>query len=166
MASRDEVIVGGRQLDDLLKRLAPKLERNIMRGALRAGTVPIREDVKRRAPVDSGALRNSVRTTSRARKGQVSASVKVGNREAWYAHLIEFGTRPHVIKAKPGRAMQFGGRITAQVNHPGITGKPFIRPAADATTPEAIREVTKYIRKRLTKEGINTPDNAPRDPAE
>lgn len=166
MASRDEVIVGGRQLSDDLQKLAPKIERNIMRGALRAGTVPIREEVKRRAPVDSGALRNSIRTTSRARRGQVSASVKIGNREAWYAHLVEFGTRPHVIKSKPGRAMQFGGRITAQVNHPGITGRPFIRASADAKTPEAVQDVTKYIRKRLTKEGINTPDNAPRDPEE
>lgn len=166
MASRDEVIVGGKELDRILQTLSPKIERNIMRGALRAGAVPLRDDVKRRAPVDSGQLRESVRITSRARKGQVSASVKVGNFVAWYAHLVEFGTRPHVIKAKAGRAMRVVGIVTREVNHPGITGKPFIRPAADATTPEAIREVTKYIRKRLTKEGINTPDNAPRDPEE
>ena len=137
-----------------------------MRGAVRAGTVPIRDEVKQRAPVDSGALRNSIRITSRARGGRVSASVKVGNREAWYAHLVEFGTRPHVIKSQPGRAMRFGGTTTAQVNHPGIIGRPFIRPGADASIPQGLREVTKYIRKRLTKEGINTPDNAPRDPEE
>lgn len=166
MASRDEVIAGGRELDRLLQTLPVKVERNILRGALRSGAVPLRDDVKRRAPIDSGQLRESVRITSRARKGQVSASVKVGNFVAWYAHLVEFGTRPHVIKARLGGALGIGGKAVRQVTHPGIQGKPFIRPAADATTPEAIREVTKYIRKRLTKEGLDAPDNAPRDPEE
>lgn len=166
MSARNEVIVGGRELSDELQQFSVKLEKNIMRGALRAGAVAIRDEVRARAPVASGDLRKSIRTTSRVKKGQVSASVKVGNAVAWYAHLVEFGTRPHVIRSKPGRAMRFGGTVTAQVNHPGIAARPFIRPAADQATPKAITEVTKYIRQRITKERLNAPDSAPRDPAE
>lgn len=166
MASNDQVIQGGRQLDQLLQTLPVKVEKNILRGALRAGAAVIRDEVQQRAPIDSGALRKSVRISSRSNKGRVSASVKVGNQEAWYAHLVEFGTRPHVIKAKPGRAMRFGGVTTAQVNHPGIAPRPFIRPAVDASTAHALVEIPKYLRKRLTNQGINTPDTAPRDPAE
>lgn len=162
----DQVIVGGRELDALLQTLSPKIEKNIMRGALRAGAVEIRDEIKQRAPVASGDLKKSIRVTSRTQKGRVSASAKVGDAKAWYAHLVEFGTRPHIIKAKPGRAMRFAGTTTAQVSHPGIAGRPFIRPAADEATPRALQEVTKYIRRRLTNQGINTPDTAPRDPAE
>lgn len=166
MSTNDQVIGGGRELDRLLQTLPVKVEKNILRGALRAGAVVIRDEVKQRAPVASGDLKKSIRVTSRTKRGQVSASVKIGSFSAWYAHLVEFGTRPHVIKAKPGRAMRFGGVTTAQVNHPGIAAKPFIRPAADASTAHALVEIPKYLRKRLTNEGINTPDTAPRDPAE
>lgn len=166
MSPRDQVIVGGRELADELAKFSVKLEKNIMRGALRAGAVEIRDEVRQRAPVASGDLKKSVRVTSRVQKGRVSASVKVGNTKAWYAHFVEFGTRPHVIKAKPGRAMRFGGTTTAQVSHPGIVGRPFIRPGADEATPRALVEVTKYIRARMTKERLNQPDSAPRDPAE
>lgn len=167
MASRDESIVGGRELDRLLQTLPVKAERNILRGALRAGAVVVRDEIRQRAPVDSGALRDSIRVTSRVRKGTVSASAKVGNRDAWYAHLVEFGTRPHVIlPRRQGGSMQFGGVRTRLVNHPGTQGRPFVRPAGDAATPKALAEVTKYVRKRLTRAGLNAPDPAPRDPEE
>lgn len=167
MAATDSEIVGGRELDRLLQTLPVKMERNIMRGALRSGAVIIRDEIKRRAPVDSGALRDSIRVTTRAKKGTVSASAKVGNRVAWYAHLVEFGTRPHVIvPRRQGGAMQFGGVETRLVQHPGIQGRPFVRPAGDSATPSALAEVTKYVRRRLNKQGLNAPDPAPRDPEE
>lgn len=165
--ARDEAIAGGRELDRLLQTLPVKMERNIMRGALRAGAVVIRDEIKQRAPIDSGALRDSVRVTTRYRKGTVSASAKVGDSRAWYAHLVEFGTRPHVILPKrQGGAMQFGGVQTRLVDHPGIQGRPFVRPAGDAATPRALAEVTKYVRRRLTRQGLDAPEPLPVDPEE
>lgn len=166
MATRDEVIQGGRQLDDLLKTLPVKLQRNVSRAALRAGAVVLREEIRRNAPVDSGDLRRSVRVTSRARGDNVSASAKVGNRVAWYAHLVEFGTRPHVIKAPPGKGLNVAGQPRKEVNHPGIVGKPFIRPALDTKFPEVVRAVAAKYRERLTNQGLNTPAPTPVDPAE
>ena len=164
MAARDESISGGRELDRLLQTLPANMERNIMRGALRRGATVIRDEVKQRAPVDSGALRDSVRVTTRYRKGTVSASVKVGSSNVWYAHLVEFGTRPHkILPKRQGGAMQFGGVQTRMVEHPGTQGRPFVRPAGDAATPSALQEVTKDVRRRLTRQGLNAPEPAPRD---
>lgn len=166
MSARDEVLVGGRQLDDILSTFAPKLHKNIMRGGLRAGCVPIKAEVEQRIPEDTGQLRASTRITTRFKNGTVSASVKVGNFVAWYAHLVEFGTNPHVIKPKREGSLSFGGRTVEQVNHPGTTGRPFMRPAAEAAFQESVKAVETYVRKRITKQGINVPAPIPADPEE
>lgn len=157
MSARDEVIVGGRQLDETLATLPGKLQKNIQRTALRAGAAVYLREVQARIPVDSGQLRASARVTSRAQGPTVSASVKVGNFVAWYAHMVEFGTRPHMIRAKPGSALRFGGVTRQQVNHPGTRARPFMRPAADAGFSAAIQAYTKKLRERMTRAGLNTP---------
>jgi HK97 gp10 family phage protein len=165
VSARDEVLSGGRALDDLLQTLPTKMEKNIMRSALRAGAAVMLEEVKSRIPVASGALRDSARITTRGRKGQVSASVKVGNFQAWYAHLVEFGTRPHTIRPKEqGGALQFGGTLTRSVEHPGTRGQPFMRPAADAGFTASTAAVQVKVRERLTKQGLNVPAPLPMDP--
>lgn len=164
MSSRDEVIVGGRQLDDLLKTLPMKLQRNVSRAALRAGAAVMLQEVRSRIPVASGDLQRSARITTRARGGNISASVKVGNAIAWYAHLVEFGTRQHRITAKPGSAMRFAGVTVQSVLHPGTRARPFMRPAAEAGFAPAIRAVGNKFRERLTNAGLNAPAPIPMDP--
>jgi HK97 gp10 family phage protein len=167
MATRDQNINGGADLDRLLQTLPTKLERNIMRAALRAGAAEILPEVQNRIPTDSGQLRASARITTRYRKGEVSASVKVGNFVAWYAHLVEFGTRPHrIVPKNPGGVLRFGGLEVRSVDHPGIRPQPFMRPAADASLERAIARVTAKIRERLTNAGIDTPAPTPSDPEE
>ena len=135
-----------------------------MRAALRRGAVVYKNEVDRRIPRDSGQLAASARITTRYQRGRVSASVKVGNFVAWYAHLVEFGTRPHEIRTEGRNAMQFGQTVTRVVNHPGTGARPFMRPAADAGFAEAIREVRLMVRKRLTKQGLAVPPPLPQDP--
>lgn len=166
MAARDEIISGGRELDDLLQTLAPKMHKNINRAGLRAGAAVFREEVRQNVPVSSGALKKSVRITTRAKGGKVSASVKIGNAKAWYAHLVEFGTRPHKIMAKPRSGLDINGTVRREVDHPGSPGKPFVRPAVDAKFPEAVKAVEKKIRELLNKQGLNTPAPLPADPTE
>lgn len=166
MTSRDEVISGAREVDQLFQTLPANVEKNIMRGALRAGAAVFLEEVKPRIPAASGQLRASARVTSRYRRGEVSASVKVGNFVAWYAHLVEFGTRPHTIKSKtPGGALRIGGARVRSVEHPGIRAQPFMRPAADAAFPAAVAAVHRKIRERLTQRGLSVPE-AISDPSE
>jgi HK97 gp10 family phage protein len=164
MSARDETIVGGRQLDDLLQTLPGKMQKNVNRAGLRAGAAVFLEEVKQRIPVASGDLRNSARVTTRAKGATVSASVKVGNRVAWYSHLVEFGTKPHDIKSKqPNGSLSFDGTTVRSVMHPGTRAQPFMRPAAEAGFPAAIQAVTAKIRQRLTKEGLNAAPPLPPD---
>lgn len=167
MSTRDQTIVGGRQLDELLQTLPGKMQKNINRAALRAGAAVLLTEVQGRIPVSSGDLLASARITSRAKGAEVTASVKVGNRIAWYAHLVEFGTRPHTITPKKaGGALQFGGITTKSVEHPGTRARPFMRPALDSVLPAMIDAVTARIRQRLTKQGLNVPAPLPGDPEE
>lgn len=162
MSQRDEVIGGGAELDALLQTLPAKMHKNINRTALRAGAKVYLDELQTRIPEASGELKKSARITTRAKGATVSASVKVGNAKAWYAHLVEFGTRPHEIKASTG-AMRFGSTITRAVNHPGTQPRPFMRPTADEKLGEAVAAVKAKIKERLNKQGLNTAPPLPPD---
>ena len=149
-------IKGGQELFAMLQTLPVKLEKNILRGAMRAGAKVIATEAKNNAPVKSGELLGSIKIGTKSKKGQVIASVKVGNKKVWYSHFIEFGTAAHTITAKKG-ALSFGGFVGKSVEHTGIRAKPFMRPALDAKSNQAIQEAGNYIAKRLTKEGLNAP---------
>lgn len=157
----DQSITGGRELDAYLQSLSVKVERNILRSALRAGTNEFKKDMQAKVPVDEGDLKKSIRTTTRAKKGTVYAAVKVGGRRAPHAHLVEFGTAAHKIRAKKGGALVVNGNAVSEVEHPGARAQPFARPAFDTGATPAIAAVGAKIRERLTKENINVP--APED---
>ena len=195
MSAQDQTLVGGRELSDLLQTLPVKMEKNIMRSALRAGAVQMLEEVKQRIPADTGQLRASARITTRGKAGAVSASVKVGNFVAWYAHLVEFGTKPHYISVSDQdrgagrgigrrgsanrqetlasistvnrRVLQIGSNFVGpSVYHPGTSPRPFMRPAAEAGFAPSVAAVQKKVRERLNKQGLNTPDRTAGDPEE
>lgn len=159
--SNDTIIAGGRQLDDLLKTLAPKVQKNIMRAALRAGATVYRSKARELVPERLGALKKSIRISTGTKQGITTASVKAGNRKTWYVQLVEYGTRAHKIKARNARALSIGGALVHEVDHPGAAPKPFMRPAADASHAEAVAAVSGKIRERLTLEGLNVPAPEP-----
>lgn len=156
-----ENITGGAALDALLATLPTKMETNVMRSALRAGAAVYLAQVKQNIPVAQGDLHRSARiTTRKGRDGQVSASVKVGNSRVYYAHMVEFGTRAHVIAPRAG-ALQIGGQFVAgAVQHPGARPHPFMRPAADEKFADAVAAIQKKIRDRLRAQGLNVADPA------
>lgn len=157
MASNDQTILGGRALDDALKSLAPKIEKNIMRSALRAGVNVIKKEAQQEVPVKTGLLRKSLRVSTKSKNGVVTAVLRADSRIAPHAHLVEFGTRPHKIKPRNGDALVIGSYVVADVDHPGARPHPFFRPSFDSKASQAITAVAEQIRKRLTKEGINVP---------
>jgi hypothetical protein len=75
------------------------------------------------APVDTGFLRNSVDFV--IKDGRIEISM------ADYAKYIEFGTNPHEITPKNGKALKWksGGKdvFAKKVMHPGTRPNPFIR---------------------------------------
>lgn len=157
MAASNEFIQGGRELDAFLQQLAPKVEKNILRASLRAGANVLKAYAQANVPVLLGDLRKSIRVTASAKGGTVTASVKAGNKKAYYWRWVEYGTAAHVIKGKDGGALDVGGTIVRSAMHPGAQAKPFMRPALDNKSTEAIAAVAAKIRDRLTAEGINAP---------
>ena len=154
----DQNISGGRELADFLQQFSVKMEKNIMRSALRAGANEFKKAIQANVPIKSGALRKSVRVTSKIKKGTVTAAVKVGGKRAPHASLVEFGTKAHKITPKGAKALRIAGYVVADADHPGARPRPFARPAFDANGQAAVQAVGAKIRSRLTAEGINVPD--------
>lgn len=162
-------ITGAKELAKQLNDLPLKIERNIMRAALRAGAAVIAAEAKQNVSVISGELQRSIRTSSNSKKGVVEANAVVGGkrRRGWYATFVEFGTAAHVIKmGKSGRRLSFrtadGRWISAEsVQHTGARAKPFMRPAFDTKGQEAVQVVADKIKERLTDDKINVvaPEN-------
>jgi HK97 gp10 family phage protein len=156
-------------LKDLLKKLDDlpvMIEKKLVRGALRAAAKPMRDTAAQLAPTGTarvsynkdgtpvqhsgGALKKSIRISSSfsKRTGEVKILVKAGDKKAWYAYLVEHGAKPHLIKGP----IKFGGVIISNFQHPGFTGKAFMRPAFDSTTQAVVGAYADYMRLNLPKE--------------
>ena len=155
----DSNISGGRELDAFLQTLSTKVEKNIMRGAMRQGAnvfkVAAKENLQSNGSVVSRLLLKGLKVSGRAKGGQVTASLKAGGKHGYLAPWIEYGVAAHSIKKGADLSR---GKYQDGVLHPGFGEKPFMRPALDEKTAESIAAVTAYVRKRLTNEGINLPD--------
>lgn len=145
-------VKGLAELNKLLKELPAKVEGNILRGAMRAGAKVFEDRAKQMVPVKSGQLRDSIKVSTRSKRGRVSATVTAGGKKAFYAHMVEFGTVRHFIKPKNRKSLFFAGMAKEVVDHPGASPKPFMRPALDGGQAEAVNAAADYIRKRLAKE--------------
>lgn len=162
------------ELNRALEQLPVKIERNILRGALRAGAKVQLDEARRLVPVAPpneenarlyggrpGALRDSLRISVRARGSVVTAQVKAGGKrsgtDTYYAPWVEKGTKPHDIKPRARKSLFFAGLLREVVRHPGAAPKPFMRPALERTTQRVLATIVAYIRRRLTKAGIETP---------
>jgi HK97 gp10 family phage protein len=141
MPELEFTVHGMAELHDFLQRLPERVERNILRGMIRAASKPARDrarelaprlkdDDPRRVP---GALAASVRIMSTLLKGGVvKGGVAAGSmkrtagsaKDAFYAHFLEYGA----------------AHTPAQ---------PFMRPAADATTAAALALAAAYVQERL-----------------
>lgn len=153
-------IKGFSQLDQFLREFPEKMERNILRGALRAGAKVVLPVAQGNIHPVSGALSKSLKLRTGSQNGRVTAKVYT---RVFYSRFVEYGTKPHVIKAKDGGALFFGGGFVESVQHPGSKaangGFGFMRNALDTQATAAVLAVGEYIKKRLsTKYGIDTAD--------
>lgn len=146
------------ELQKFLDTLPVRVEKNILRGALRAGMKPVfAQAIANAAKAEkSGKLKNSLKIGTSARGGTVTAKVKT---KVFYAKFVEFGTKAHFITAKKGGWLSFGGIFAKSVWHPGIPKGPhaFMRPALDSQAGAAVVAAAEYMKARLaSKHGIDT----------
>jgi HK97 gp10 family phage protein len=170
------------ELQTMLQTLPVKMEKNILRGGLRAAARVVQKEAQARIPRKSGLTARSLKLTTNTKNGTVTAKVKAKGKHAFIAPFIEYGTAAHMITAAGYAGSKFtfsGGKqagirtvnrrikdgslkigdkfVGAFVMHPGTTPHPFLRPALDMKAGEAVEAMGNYIRARLTKEGLNAP---------
>lgn len=152
-------IKGLDQLYALLQQVPAKIERNVMRGALRKGMA---DEIKPAAQANihsvSGQLAEGLKVGTRARGSTVSANLKAKGPHGFLGPWIEFGVKPHIIAAKKGGSLFLGYGVFAKVaQHPGFKGRGFMRNALDARAQAAVIAAAEYMKQRLaTKEGLDT----------
>lgn len=143
------------ELHKALQQLPVEIERKLLQGALRAGLKEMQAAAKANVPVKSGALRDSIKVRVRNKKDRwrLKGSVVAGNKTAYYAHMVEFGTAAHLIKPKNRKSLFFAGVMRELVEHPGAAPKPFMRPAFDAAAAAAINAFADKVRTGLLTVG-------------
>ena len=95
-----------------MNMIGPRIQKNILRGAVRKIASDIRDDARNTVPIETGILkRNIISKNRRGRRGTIRASVIVrdeGNRgdsrNAFYWRFVEFGHVDRAGNQVPGTA--------------------------------------------------------------
>lgn len=91
--------------------------------------VQVQTRMRELAPVDTGNLRDSISIV------KIGDRVQIGPVGVDYAAAQEYGSKPHVIIARPGKVLVFTMNdkkyFRKSVRHPGNKPHPYIRPAGD-----------------------------------
>ena len=107
----------------------------------------IKSNAERLAPTRTGKLRRSIRIV----EGAGCYMVLMGGREAPYAPFIEYGTRPHIIRARKAMALRFevhGETVYARyVKHPGTRAQRILSRAVE----ESLRGMDEVVSRILMR---------------
>ena len=103
---------GGPELLRLLDELPKNLERNVIRGGLRAGAKVIQQQAKANVPVKTGQLKRAIGIGTRTEGAKLSSYVKLRGKGSYLGLFIEYGVAPHLISVseadKPVRETRHG----------------------------------------------------------
>lgn len=110
----------------------PSFDRELIRAALPSLhklRSLIENDMRANCPVDTGELLASVFCDLDPNTGTIT-----GGATAVHAEVVERGSGPHTIHAKPGKTLRWvdeSGQVhfAKSVRHPGTAAQPFIRTA-------------------------------------
>jgi len=113
--------------------LTQKMQREVLRTALRAAARPVMHEAKARVAVDTGQLRSDI-AISVSVKQATNAEALIGFRKrSYYGQFVELGTSK-------------------------MPGRPFLRPALDSAGDEAVqvlgRELVEQIDRVASRAGL------------
>ena len=141
-------LTGFEVLGNLFDSLPRDIAGKVGVAALRKGAKPILEEAKNLVPVNKGKLKESL--AIQTIRGDVPAVTIVARRRkpfrGFYAHLVEFGTKPHEIKN-----VLIGGKFFPVIQHPGSVARPFMRPAFLTKKNEALKIILESISGEIEK---------------
>lgn len=152
---------GYAELEKRLATLGPKIARRVLRKAVDKAATPIVQSAKQRVPAQTGLLRIAIGkktkmyTRSRTAVAIIGARTKFRSKLAgrWpkrkpanYAHLVEFGTRPHKMSVKRFRVAGGAWVLDDQEwTHPGTAARPFLRPAFASNRYKALGLIGREV---------------------
>lgn len=174
VTKNDQVqITGMDEVRDALNRLPSAIQVSIVRAALRAGAKVMSDKIKTKTPARKGQiLRRSIMPQTRVMKnksrdipesyrGEVVVKKRKGNNPRKYAHLVEFGTKPHVVgkpkkkKPKAKKSVAKSPRGILPSNHPGMHpgSKPrkMFQDGFDEAKQASLAATLEVVRKRVGK---------------
>lgn len=131
---------GWAELRPKLLELPDKMVNNILRASLRQAANVVRDEAKERAPVLTGALRDSVRTVARR-----------GSRDRVQFNIVAGSTLTATQQERHGITAPFYA-LFVEYGHGGPRAAPphpFMRPALEATAGLALDFVMTGISDRL-----------------
>lgn len=138
-------VEGLAELRAALLELPRNIGRNVLRGAVNAGAREIAEEVKVRAPIDTGRLRAAVfRKHARELSSAMRQTFIVGVRSGKRHQQLTRGRRTVNLDAFYWRFVEFG---TSK-----MSARPFIRPAFDVKKFRAVEAIKGYLARRIPLE--------------
>ena len=125
----------------VILRELPDEIKNDVRKVVKNSAFNIERNAKSSASVKTGHLKRSIST----KIGDMEATIHTSNLK--YAPMVEFGTRPHIIRAKNKKALYWKGakHPVKQVNHPGSKAKPYLIPAFNQEKDQFLEKLKEVI---------------------
>ncbi len=123
-------IIGLEAIIAKLNALPDKLEKKVLRAAVRKGANIIRDKARSYVPYDSGELKKSITTSSiKAKRGVIAFNIRPRNNKkrgvsVFYGRFIEYGTSK-------------------------MSAKPYMRPAYDEAENQVLETVINDIKLKL-----------------
>jgi len=133
-----------RQVQSQLARLKPALQRKAIRPAAAAAAAIVAKEARRNAPTGKGPAtwkdgsdRKRLKRTIGIRlktygNGVIVAIIGPRSNQAPHGHLVEDGTKPHII---PG-PVKLHGRLYQNIRHPGAAPRLFLSRALKTTVSQ------------------------------
>jgi len=124
------VVTGVREIDRKLKTLEPRVQRKVLRQAMRSGMKVVLQDALMRVPVLTGLLKKNIKLRAMKRKR---------NRVVL---LVQVRSDPGLIKVSKAGVRYFYP-TAVEFGHGSVPPHPFMRPAYDLQGPQA-RDTTMH----------------------
>ena len=155
-------IFGDVQIIGVLGRMSNKIQRKVVRAAIRDGLVPIVEEAKKRVPVDHGHLKRAIKSTvTKMVSGKVYVDPKYvavrksGEKGYYQVKLVGRNSDklPTTYKKLREAALAKGLEMIQPARYAGLVefgtkhakAHPFMRPARDYAKAEAMNRIEKRI---------------------
>ena len=120
-------------LEDKLLKMEAKVGGKFLRQALSKAATPVVRSAKQKAPVDTGALRQSIGKATRKGRGKNVASVFIGPKQSNARAVALANTK----RSKPIRGIFYGHMV--EIGYGRQAPQPFLRPALEENAANSVK---------------------------